>query len=185
MHRSLTRRCDTLRRQILPALPCRAFRLAGWLAGWLAHTAAVAVQAAEAALVAGISDKHRRQLAVWLAVCSGWVFSMVVLGGVTRLTRSGLSMTEWKFTGERPPRTQARTPRAGAGSTVSACIHPVRRSCMIPRGSPCPTHRGPRSPKLLSPEWGARLLRKWEPAAAHSAGQRSRYLCSRGGFPST
>lgn len=25
---------------------------------------------------------------------------MVVLGGVTRLTRSGLSMTDWKFTGE-------------------------------------------------------------------------------------
>ena len=28
---------------------------------------------------------------------------MVVLGGLTRLTRSGLSMTDWKFTGERPP----------------------------------------------------------------------------------
>ena len=28
---------------------------------------------------------------------------MVVLGGMTRLTRSGLSMTDWKFTGERPP----------------------------------------------------------------------------------
>lgn len=28
---------------------------------------------------------------------------MVVLGGVTRLTRSGLSMTDWKLTGERPP----------------------------------------------------------------------------------
>ncbi|CAG9462943.1 unnamed protein product [Pedinophyceae sp. YPF-701] len=32
---------------------------------------------------------------------------MVVLGGVTRLTRSGLSMTDWKFTGERPPSTEA------------------------------------------------------------------------------
>jgi len=28
---------------------------------------------------------------------------MVVLGGVTRLTKSGLSMTDWKFTGEKPP----------------------------------------------------------------------------------
>ena len=28
---------------------------------------------------------------------------MVVLGGVTRLTRSGLSMTSWSFAGERPP----------------------------------------------------------------------------------
>ena len=33
-----------------------------------------------------------------------WVFSMVVLGGVTRLTRSGLSMTDWRFEWERPPR---------------------------------------------------------------------------------
>lgn len=65
-------------------------------------------QAAEAGLVAGISQKNRRQLAIWLGICSGWVFSMVVLGGVTRLTRSGLSMTDWKFTGEQPPRTQVR-----------------------------------------------------------------------------
>lgn len=41
-----------------------------------------------------------------MGTCSAWVFSMVVLGGVTRLTRSGLSMTEWKFAGERPPLTQ-------------------------------------------------------------------------------
>ena len=40
----------------------------------------------------------------WLGGCSAWVFSMVVVGGVTRLTRSGLSMTDWKFTGERYPR---------------------------------------------------------------------------------
>lgn len=57
-------------------------------------------------LAAGLSARHRKQLAVWLGVCSGWVFSMVVLGGVTRLTRSGLSMTDWKFSGERPPRSQ-------------------------------------------------------------------------------
>ena len=30
---------------------------------------------------------------------------MVVLGGMTRLTRSGLSMTDWKFTGRLPPLT--------------------------------------------------------------------------------
>ena len=29
---------------------------------------------------------------------------MVAFGGATRLTRSGLSMTDWKFTGESPPR---------------------------------------------------------------------------------
>lgn len=58
-------------------------------------------------LVAGLSSGTRRALAGWLGVCSAWVFSMVVLGGITRLTRSGLSMTEWKFTGEQPPRTEA------------------------------------------------------------------------------
>jgi len=32
-----------------------------------------------------------------------WVYSMVVLGGMTRLTKSGLSMTDWKFQWEQPP----------------------------------------------------------------------------------
>ena len=47
----------------------------------------------------GLTDGGRHQLVGWLALCSGWVFTLVVLGGVTRLTRSGLSMTEWSFTG--------------------------------------------------------------------------------------
>eukprot|EP00249_Psilotum_nudum_P004976 c18470_g1_i1 orf=155-1531(+) len=45
----------------------------------------------------------QKKVAWWLFGCSAWVFSMVVLGGLTRLTRSGLSMTEWKFTGSFPP----------------------------------------------------------------------------------
>jgi cytochrome c oxidase assembly protein subunit 15 len=39
--------------------------------------------------------RHRRQIAGWLLVCAAMVFAMVVLGGVTRLTGSGLSMVEW------------------------------------------------------------------------------------------
>lgn len=31
---------------------------------------------------------------------------MVVIGGLTRLTKSGLSMVHWKFTGEDRPQTQ-------------------------------------------------------------------------------
>jgi cytochrome c oxidase assembly protein subunit 15 len=54
-----------------------------------------------------MSSGARKAVGWWLAGSAGWVFSMVVLGGVTRLTRSGLSMTEWKFTGERPPWSQA------------------------------------------------------------------------------
>ncbi|KAL8135511.1 heme A synthase COX15 [Apium graveolens] len=45
----------------------------------------------------------KKAIGIWLFASAAWVFSMVVLGGVTRLTRSGLSMTEWKFTGSLPP----------------------------------------------------------------------------------
>lgn len=51
--------------------------------------------------------KAQKAVSWWLFGCSGWVFSMVVLGGVTRLTRSGLSMTDWKFTGRLPPLNEA------------------------------------------------------------------------------
>ena len=57
-------------------------------------------------LTEGLSGGQRRALSWWLGGSAAWVFSMVVLGGVTRLTRSGLSMTDWKFTGERPPQSQ-------------------------------------------------------------------------------
>jgi cytochrome c oxidase assembly protein subunit 15 len=39
---------------------------------------------------------QNRQVAAWLLVCCGLVFTMVVLGGVTRLTGSGLSMVDWR-----------------------------------------------------------------------------------------
>ncbi|ODV88772.1 hypothetical protein CANCADRAFT_61886 [Tortispora caseinolytica NRRL Y-17796] len=42
----------------------------------------------------------------WLLGSSGLVFGIVVLGGLTRLTESGLSITEWKpVTGSIPPTT--------------------------------------------------------------------------------
>ncbi|MEC8724665.1 MAG: COX15/CtaA family protein [Pseudomonadota bacterium] len=40
----------------------------------------------------------------WLYVCCGLVFAMVLLGGITRLTESGLSMVDWHpVTGWLPP----------------------------------------------------------------------------------
>ena len=39
----------------------------------------------------------------WLLATSGLVASMVHIGGVTRLTRSGLSMTDWTPLGAFPP----------------------------------------------------------------------------------
>jgi len=48
--------------------------------------------------------EQSRAVAVWLFVCAAMVFAMVVIGGVTRLTGSGLSITEWKpIMGALPP----------------------------------------------------------------------------------
>lgn len=47
-------------------------------------------------------------IAGWLLVCCALVFAMVVLGGVTRLTGSGLSMVNWKpVSGVLPPLSEA------------------------------------------------------------------------------
>lgn len=39
---------------------------------------------------------HDRQLALWLLSCALVIYGMILLGGVTRLTESGLSMVEWR-----------------------------------------------------------------------------------------
>lgn len=45
-----------------------------------------------------------RRVAIWLLTCCALVFLMVVLGGTTRLTGSGLSMVEWRpLVGWLPP----------------------------------------------------------------------------------
>ena len=49
-----------------------------------------------------------RAIAYWLLVVAALVFAMVVLGGTTRLTRSGLSIVEWRLLeGSLPPLTEA------------------------------------------------------------------------------
>ena len=53
-----------------------------------------------------------KAVATWLLVCCGLVFAMVVLGGVTRLTGSGLSMAEWRpIMGALPPLSDAEWQR--------------------------------------------------------------------------
>jgi cytochrome c oxidase assembly protein subunit 15 len=43
-------------------------------------------------------------VAAWLLVCCALVFAMVVVGGITRLTHAGLSITEWQpIVGTVPP----------------------------------------------------------------------------------
>jgi cytochrome c oxidase assembly protein subunit 15 len=47
---------------------------------------------------------HNRAIAAWLLACCALVFAMVVVGGITRLTHSGLSIVEWQpIVGALPP----------------------------------------------------------------------------------
>src|SRR5438046_1144683 len=55
-------------------------------------------------------DAHKRPRAIanFLLLIAALVFAMVVVGGITRLTESGLSITEWNLVGGAvPPLTQA------------------------------------------------------------------------------
>jgi cytochrome c oxidase assembly protein subunit 15 len=55
-----------------------------------------------------MTERDRRRVAGWLLLCAGLVFAMVLVGGVTRLTRSGLSIVEWQpLVGALPPLSQA------------------------------------------------------------------------------
>jgi len=47
-----------------------------------------------------------RAVGWWLGGCAGMCVGAVVLGGVTRLTESGLSMTDWNLVGRPPPSSQ-------------------------------------------------------------------------------
>jgi heme a synthase len=54
------------------------------------------------------SDVHRRAIRLWLVAVAALVFAMVIVGGATRLTESGLSIVEWKpVTGTLPPLSDA------------------------------------------------------------------------------
>ena len=62
-----------------------------------------------------MTDRSPRPLALswWLLSVAALVFLMVVVGGVTRLTESGLSITEWKpVAGTLPPMSHAQWERA-------------------------------------------------------------------------
>jgi cytochrome c oxidase assembly protein subunit 15 len=55
-----------------------------------------------------MSNSDRRCVAAWLLVCAVLVLALVAVGGVTRLTRSGLSIVEWQpLIGVLPPLSDA------------------------------------------------------------------------------
>ena len=52
----------------------------------------------------GLDTRTNKNIAIWLFVCCAMVFLMVVIGGLTRLTGSGLSMVKWSpLLGWLPP----------------------------------------------------------------------------------
>ena len=56
----------------------------------------------------GGAGKDGAAVATWLFICAAFTFATVVVGGVTRLTESGLSIVEWQpLVGVMPPLSQA------------------------------------------------------------------------------
>ena len=56
-----------------------------------------------------MSTARPRAVATWLLIVAAMIVGIVIVGGITRLTNSGLSITEWKpITGIIPPLTDAQ-----------------------------------------------------------------------------
>ncbi|WP_336959778.1 COX15/CtaA family protein [Sphingobium aquiterrae] len=69
----------------------------------------MAVTSASSSAFAGSYKARPLAIARWLLVVAALVFLMLVVGGITRLTESGLSITEWKpVTGALPPLTHGQ-----------------------------------------------------------------------------
>lgn len=63
-------------------------------------------------VAASVSTRDDRAIALWLLACCAMVFAMVVIGGITRLTQSGLSIMEWApISGALPPLSEAEWQR--------------------------------------------------------------------------
>jgi cytochrome c oxidase assembly protein subunit 15 len=91
------------------------FRDAGVLSMWQDSVMAITHSSGFSTARVGAADRssdlaaHRRAIAAWLLLCCALVFAMVVVGGVTRLTHSGLSITEWQpIVGTLPPLSDAQ-----------------------------------------------------------------------------
>src|SRR6476619_8273444 len=56
-----------------------------------------------------VDRRAPQAVAIWLLVCCALVVAILIVGGVTRLTHSGLSITEWQpIVGTLPPLSAAQ-----------------------------------------------------------------------------
>jgi len=76
------------------------------LKSWLGRRNQVTLAADAVAASSAEATAVPRAVGWWLGGCAGMCVGAVVLGGVTRLTESGLSMTDWNLVGRPPPRTR-------------------------------------------------------------------------------
>ncbi|KAK6016144.1 cytochrome oxidase assembly protein [Ostertagia ostertagi] len=54
-----------------------------------------------------MNDRQRKRVGYWLFLCAGMCYGAVAIGGLTRLTESGLSMVNWDlFRTMKPPLSQ-------------------------------------------------------------------------------
>ena len=65
-----------------------------------------------AGITADAPSRDDKAVAIWLLICSAMIFAMAVIGAVTRLTESGLSIMEWApLSGALPPLSEAEWQR--------------------------------------------------------------------------
>lgn len=72
---------------------------------WPRHSAVSHTMVRRLSSPSVVEANPHRQVGMWLLGMAGGVFGMVVLGGTTRLTRSGLSIVDWKPQGRMCPTT--------------------------------------------------------------------------------
>lgn len=77
------------------------------------HTLSSAAASRDPALAGSPADRASERLIVlWLGTVAAMVFAIAIIGAITRLTESGLSMVEWRlFMGTLPPLTETEWQR--------------------------------------------------------------------------
>jgi cytochrome c oxidase assembly protein subunit 15 len=82
---------------------------------------------------ASMDERTRRQVATWLLTLCALLFIMIVVGGITRLTRSGLSIVEWQpIVGTLPPLSEADWLEAFGKYKLTPEYQQVNRGMSLP-----------------------------------------------------